>query len=435
MSAFAYDKTTAKTDAAKELQAGDGPDAATGRDPVSLGDFITLAQNASAETIADLLAAAAAGQPHTGRLLAGRGMIKWKGEAVDANAVLSEVNSADLWPTVQQAIVDGHASFNDQAWENLRSTLAGAPSCVDKLVKVLGYEKTIDKGFSAVTKAGILTEMMRLPQADTGYVTGGVKKVTRGAWGYREKGRAVQGKDALSNRAFDAMMKRKDAEVADGDQKAQIQKDIATYLDKQGVDEAVDLVAYSVRHEIGHAMDKKHSGASATLREAAGWKTVTTEEFVKACEPKLTGAALDEAVNALAPVFGGGTAESAGGKGGEDGLNKYQQLEKTLGTWEEGKKNATLTAALRASRVGKSMTRHAVTGGYAQASYIVSSLAIIDKALYERLQAWNNPFAMVSSKEWVAEIYAQAMQPDFDVDGASFFGAAEKAFIKSVKGE
>lgn len=430
---YAYDKQKAPATAAQELAAGDALEPATERDPSNLADFVQLARSASAENIAELLSAAAAGKPDTCRLLAGEGKVQWKGEETDAYAVLTELKSDQLWPKVEKAIVAGYASFSAQTWDDLRSTLAGTPVGVDSLIKTLGYGDKIDSGFNPTAKAGILTELLRLPGADTGHVKG-VIRVTKGAWAYREKGRTVQGKDALSNKSFDAMMARKDAEVAQTDREGTVGRHIATFLEKQGIDESVDLVAYSVRHEIGHAMDQKHAAASETLRKDAGWKTVTTEEFVKACEPKLSGDALTEAINVLAPIFGGATAESAQGQGGEDGLSKHAQLEKTLEKWADTGKNPTLTTALVASRIGKSMGRQAVTGGYAQASFIVSSLAILDKALYDRLQTWNNPFAMVSSKEWVAEIYAQAMQPGFDLASASYFGEPEKAFIKAVKG-
>lgn len=433
MSAYAYQKTAA-TGAAQALTAADETAPATDRDPTTLTDFVTLAKAASAANIEQILAAAAAGKPDTCRLLVGRGNVAWKGETADASAVLTELSAPDLWPPVQAAIEANYASFSDQTWDHLRSTLAGTPAGTDALIKALGYQDKIAASFNPTAKAGILTELLRLPAADSAGLRG-VVRVKTGAWAYRPKGRTIQGKDALSNARFEAMMARKDAAVPEGDAKKAIGRDIARFLDDQGIDESVDLVAYSVRHEIGHAMDQKHAGASKTLREAAGWKSVDTAGFVKACEPKLTGEALDEAINALAPVFGGATAPSAKGQGGADGLNKYQQLEKTLESWSAAEKNATLTAALRASRIGKSMGRQAVQGGFAQASFIVSSLAILDKDLYARLQTWNNPFAMVSSKEWVAEIYAQAMQPGFDVDKAAYFGAAEKAFIKAIKGD
>ncbi|MGK0358508.1 MAG: hypothetical protein ACI9U2_000797, partial [Bradymonadia bacterium] len=414
--------------------AADDTEPATDRDPTTLADFVTLARTASAANIAEVLAAAAAGKPDTCRLLSGRGPVSWNGATVDAGSVLYELKASDLWPQVQAAIVATYTSFNAQTWDHLRSTLAGTPTGTDALVKALNYEDKIAGGFNSTAKAGILTELLRLPAADSAGLRG-VVRVSQGAWAYRPKGRLIQGKDAMSNASFEAMMARKDVEVPEGDTKKAIGRDIAKFLDSKGIDESVDLVAYAVRHEIGHAMDAKHSGASSTLREAAGWKTVDTAAFVKACEPKLAGDALDEAINALAPVFGGATATSAKGQGGTDGLTKYAQLEKTLEGWADTQKNAALTAALRASRVGKSMGRKLVQGGYAQASFIVSSLAILDPALYTRLQTWNNPFAMVSSKEWVAEVYAQAMQPGFDADKAPYFGAAEKAFIKAIKGD
>ena len=434
MSAFAYDKARSSSAAAQELTAAEETEPATERDPTTLTDFVTLARAASAENIDQVLAAAAAGKPDTCRLLSGHGKVDWKGDTAEASVVLGELKAGELWPAVQAAIVASYANFNDQTWDHLRSTLAGTPTGVDALIKALGYEDKIAASFNSTAKAGILAELLRLPTSDTAGVRG-VIRVTQGAWAYREKGRTIQGKDALSNASFKAMMDRKDAAVPEGDVKAGMGRDIAQFLDAQGIDESVDLVAYSMRHEIGHAMDQKHAGASAALREAAGWKTVDTAAFVKACEPKLEGAALDEAINALAPIFGGATAESAKGQGGADGLTKYAQLDKTLESWVDAGKNPTLTAALQASRVGKSMGRQAVTGGFAQASFIVSSLAILDPALYGRLQAWNNPFAMVSSKEWVAEIYAQAMQPGFDAEKAGHFGPAEKAFIKAVNGD
>lgn len=408
--------------------ASTAPKATSAGTPDPVRAFVTAAKDK--KPIAEVLAAAAAGAPDTCRIMSGRGNVHLDGQETTATQVRNDLDVGDLWTPMQAAIVAGHGDFSEQTWDDLRTVLAAyGPGC-DGLIKAVGLESKIDKAFNPTAKAGIVTELLRLPANDGAYIKRVQRTGKTAQWGYAEKSKVVRGGDGLSNARFDAMMAPKDQPLKDGE--SPMRQVVAKALDARGIDEAVDLVAYSVRHEIGHAMDRKHSADSATLRDAAGWKRVTTEEFVKACEPKLTGSALTEAVNALAPVFGGGSAESAKGKGGEDGLSPHQQLEATLKGWTEAKTNLDLVKALQMSRVGKSLPRHQVTGGYAQASFIVSSLAILDSALYQRLQAWNNPFAMVSSKEWVAEIYAQAMQPGFDIEAASYFGDAEKAFIKAV---
>ena len=185
----------------------------------------------------------------------------------------------------------------------------------------------------------------------------------------------------------------------------------------------------AIRHELGHELYNKQEGAASdTLREDAGWRTVSPQEFVEACEPTLEDTS--EAVALLEQRFGEGrNPEVIDDKGDPD-------MESAWWTEVEALQDRfpNLVGALQLTRYGKQLQRKAVRGGFAHANFLSSTLSIISPELYQRLGQWSNEVAAISDKTWAAELYAAATAPGFDArKPPDWMGPAEVAYIESLK--
>jgi len=193
--------------------------------------------------------------------------------------------------------------------------------------------------------------------------------------------------------------------------------------------EPAQELSRALRHEIGHELYFKQEGAAAdTLREEAGWQTVSPQEFVEACEPQAQD--VTEAVEVMEARFGEGRdPEVVVDKGDPD-------MESAWWNQVEGLRERfpNLVAALHLTRYNKQLQRKAVRGGFAHANFTSSTLSIISPDLYQRLGQWSNPTAMISDKEWAAELYnAWFTAGASGAPAPDWLGPAEQAYLDTLR--
>lgn len=185
----------------------------------------------------------------------------------------------------------------------------------------------------------------------------------------------------------------------------------------------------TLRHEIGQALYFKQEGAAADrLREDAGWRVVSPQQFVEACEPQAQDTA--DAVALLEERFGEGRdPEVVEDKGDPDTESAWWTEVEALQD-----RFPNLVAALQLTRYGKHLQRKAVRGGFAHANFLSRTLSILSPDLYQRLGQWSNEVAVISDKAWAAELYSAALSPGFDPQKApAWMGPAERAYLEVLK--
>ncbi|MEZ4467077.1 MAG: hypothetical protein R3F43_22170 [bacterium] len=212
------------------------------------------------------------------------------------------------------------------------------------------------------------------------------------------------------------------------DHEAAVVDAMASQYKAEDVDTPAKEYARAFRHEIGHAVDHQLRGsASGKLREEAGWQTTSVEDFVRAQSPRPP--TWPTPSRCCRERFKGGPdSEHRGGQGrGRPQADWWERLEGLASRFP------TLVDALKQSKYGKQLGRKAVRGGFAHANFLFGTLSILSPDLYQRLSQWNNPFALVSDKEWAAELYTAWFGPGANPDAPpTWLGPAELAYLRSV---
>ncbi|MEZ4474700.1 MAG: hypothetical protein R3F60_28715 [bacterium] len=429
------------TETAEPVEAEANPEAARGQSAEvqpSAQELIEACRGASAATLPDLLRLAAS-VPRANVILLKAGRYEVDGKEVDPAGLYPE---GAFWPKILELLVANADALDPAARADL-ATLAGTMPTAHRLIileQVLGVPVAQGQGgkeFTGPELNALTAEAARLPAAHVESERGYLERVERNPnlpWYHGDKSHNISAASMRSQaavaRTLAGSAKRPElaGEEFDPTMKRAVVDAMASQYKAEDVDTPAKEYARAFRHEIGHAVDHQLRGsASGKLREEAGWQTTSVEDFVRACEPKATDVA--DAVALLQERFKGGPdLSTAVDKGeGDSQADWWERLEGLASRFP------TLVDALKQSKYGKQLGRKAVRGGFAHANFLFGTLSILSPDLYQRLSQWNNPFALVSDKEWAAELYTAWFGPGANPDAPpTWLGPAELAYLRSV---